>query len=262
MSSSPMKSPFPQGSPPSAADVPSRVLLFLSIGPVPRQGPPTPSLCREGPRGLPPEQTPSQQPMGAASRAARPGARIPTCPTGSPALRDETELGVGGKPSPQQQGLWGTCFRAQAFPGPAPLIRSNGLFILYTSSSKSLVLLSVLGWQGYYRYCTLLYRVQEWESFQQDFRRRSRIHINKKSQRNSFISRSTWGLPITQGAGPALYSTRELPRPAGPSVHSFAICCPLGAPGSPETPTCAILLRGTNKHAAASLYVLVQSSSA
>ena len=115
---------------------------------------------------------------------------------------------------------------------------------------------------SYYRYCTLLYHVQEWELFQQDFRRRSRIHINKKSQRNSFISRSTWGLCITQGARPAPYSTRELPRPASPSVHSFTICYPLGAPGSPETPTCEILLRGTNKHAANSLYILVQSSSA
>lgn len=70
------------------------------------------------------------------------------------------------------------------------------------------------------------------------------------------------GSVITQEAGPAPYSTCKLPHPASPSIHSFTIYCPLGAPGSPETPTCGILLRDANKHAAASLYVLVQSSSA
>lgn len=89
-------------------------------------------------------------------------------------------------------------------------------------------------------------------------------YILTKSLRGILSSQGPPGASLSPKgqAGPAPYSIRELPRPAGPSLHSFAICCPLGAPGSPETRTCGILLRGTNKHAAASLYVLVQSSSA
>lgn len=41
-------------------------------------------------------------------------------------------------------------------------------------------MIPVLGLQGCYRYFILFYFLREWESFQQDFRRRSRTNINEK----------------------------------------------------------------------------------
>ena len=218
--------------------VPSRVLLFFSAGPMPRQGPPTPSLCREGPRGLLPRaNTVPSSPVRAASQAGGPTARIPPCPTGS-------RLFVMTK-----SWEWGESLHHNSGDPVAPASR-HGLSqaLLHRSDPTGCLYFTPVPQNLWSSYPFLVGRdiinIVSYSIVCRSGNHFSRIlgggleYILTKSLRGILSSQGPpGGSVITQGAGPAPY---ELPHPASTSVHSFTICCPLGAPGPPETPTCGI----------------------
>ena len=85
-----------------------------------RDSPPR-AYAEKGPGAFPQSKHRPQQPMGAASRAARPGARIPTCPKGSPALRDENRAGSGRKAFTSTAGTPWHLLSGTGFPWPCSI---------------------------------------------------------------------------------------------------------------------------------------------